>query len=394
MPQPAIRTPRPSSALRIDQDPRVHLRHLDSLFEQWSATGSVPRGVREEVARSWLRQPADLRGPDYRPTDEVANRRSADPLLNHAATSLRERLLLSCTDTATELVLCDRDGVVLWVAGPPQVRRRSESLGFVEGASWTEKSVGTNALGTAMADRAPIQIFGSEHSHPGHHGWVCTGAPIIDPRDDSALGAITLSGGLRTAHPHTLSLVCSTLDAVNAELRTLHRDGLRTRSADAAGFLGPPGTESLVVDRNGWVIATRGLAVSDRLFIPGGLDAGAVWIPSLGHFEARAVGDLWQLQRSHNRAVALVLSAEPPRAHITFDDSEPATHPLTKRQFDLLRILAQNPAGLSARELSAALYGGGDHTVTVRAEVSRIRRTLGSLLLPRPYRLTVPATIA
>lgn len=389
MPHPLTR---PSSALRIDQDPRVHLRHLDSLFEQWSATGAVPTGVREEVARSWQRQPTEYRGPDYRPADEVAQRREADPLLTHASAALRERLLVSCTDTATELVLCDSDGVVLWVAGPPNVRRRSESLGFVEGASWTEKAVGTNALGTAMADRSAVQIFGSEHAHPSHHSWVCTGAPIIDPRDESVLGAITLSGGLRTAHPHTLSLVCSTLDAVNAELRMIHRDDLRSRSDAAAGLLGPPGADALVVDGNGWVIATRGIAVSDRLFLPGGLSAGTVWIPSLGHFDAQPAGDLWQLRRSAKNATSLVLQAEPPAALVTFDDSEQATHPLTRRQFDLLRIVAAHPAGLSARELSTQMYGGGDHTVTIRAEVSRIRRTLGPLLAPRPYRLTVPAT--
>ncbi|WP_207842704.1 helix-turn-helix domain-containing protein [Williamsia soli] len=389
MPPPLTR---PSSALRIDQDPRVHLRHLDSLFEQWSSTGAVPTGVREEVARSWQRQPAHYRGADYRPADEVARRRDADPLLNHASAALRERLLTSCTDTATELVLCDSDGVVLWVAGPPNVRKRSENLGFVEGASWTEKAVGTNALGTAMADRSPVQIFGSEHAHPSHHSWVCTGAPIIDPRDESVLGAITLSGGLRTAHPHTLSLVCSTLDAVNAELRMIHQDGLRGRSDAASGLLGPPGADSLVVDGNGWVIATRGIAVSDRLFIPGGLASGTVWIPSLGHFDAQAVGDLWQLRRATRNATSLILQAEPPCALVSFDDQEQATHPLTRRQFDLLRILAAHPAGLSARELATKLYGGGDHTVTVRAEVSRIRRSLGPLLAQRPYRLTVPAS--
>lgn len=389
MPPPLTR---PSSALRIDQDPRVHLRHLDSLFEQWSSTGAVPTGVRDEVARSWERQPAQYRGPDYRPADEVALRRDADPLLNHASAALRERLLTSCTDTATELVLCDSDGVVLWVAGPPNVRKRSENLGFVEGASWTEKAVGTNALGTAMADRSPVQIFGSEHSHPSHHSWVCTGAPIIDPRDESVLGAITLSGGLRTAHPHTLSLVCSTLDAVNAELRLLHRDDLRSRSDAAARLLGTGAGDALVVDRHGWVIATRGIAVSDRLFIPGGLHTGTVWIPSLGHFDAQAAGDLWHLRRADKHATALILQSEPPSARISSDDGEQVTHPLTRRQYDLLRILAAHPLGRSARELSTALYGDGDHTVTVRAEVSRIRRTLGPLLAPRPYRLTVPAT--
>ena len=44
-------------------------------------------------------------------------------------------------------------------------------------------------------------------------------------------------------------------------------------------------------------------------------------------------------------------------------------------------------AGLDAGALSAALYGDRDHLVTVRAEMSRLRRSLGGLLLARPYRI-------
>ena len=45
------------------------------------------------------------------------------------------------------------------------------------------------------------------------------------------------------------------------------------------------------------------------------------------------------------------------------------------------------PAGLSAEALSRALYGDAEHVVTVRAEVSRLRRLLGALVNTRPYRL-------
>ena len=44
-------------------------------------------------------------------------------------------------------------------------------------------------------------------------------------------------------------------------------------------------------------------------------------------------------------------------------------------------------AGLDAGALSTALYGDREHLVTVRAEMSRLRRSLGGLLLARPYRI-------
>ena len=49
--------------------------------------------------------------------------------------------------------------------------------------------------------------------------------------------------------------------------------------------------------------------------------------------------------------------------------------------------LDEEMAGLDAAALSRALYGDREHVVTVRVEMSRLRRTLGGLLLARPYRI-------
>jgi hypothetical protein len=51
---------------------------------------------------------------------------------------------------------------------------------------------------------------------------------------------------------------------------------------------------------------------------------------------------------------------------------------------------------MSVAELSEALYGDPDHAVAVRAELSRLRRVLGSILDSRPYRPadTVRLTLA
>jgi hypothetical protein len=55
--------------------------------------------------------------------------------------------------------------------------------------------------------------------------------------------------------------------------------------------------------------------------------------------------------------------------------------------------LAAAPAGRTAAELAGDLFGDPARTVTVRAEVSRLRRTLGPLLLHQPYRLGVPVEV-
>ncbi|MFF0498370.1 hypothetical protein ACFYU5_18320 [Nocardia aobensis] len=45
-------------------------------------------------------------------------------------------------------------------------------------------------------------------------------------------------------------------------------------------------------------------------------------------------------------------------------------------------------AGLSVTEISTAIHGDPDHAVAIRAELSRLRRILGSVIDSRPYRIS------
>ncbi|MBT2507835.1 GAF domain-containing protein [Streptomyces sp. ISL-98] len=65
---------------------------------------------------------------------------------------------------------------------------------------------------------------------------------------------------------------------------------------------------------------------------------------------------------------------------------------LSRRHSEILVLLARHPEGLTGDELLIALYEDESVTpVTLRAELSRLRRLLGpALLLSRPYRLASP----
>jgi len=67
------------------------------------------------------------------------------------------------------------------------------------------------------------------------------------------------------------------------------------------------------------------------------------------------------------------------------------TQRLSLRHAELLVLLAERPDGSTADELAVLLAPGALSDVTVRAEVSRLRRVVGPLLDDgRPYRLAVP----
>ncbi|UQI44690.1 GAF domain-containing protein [Streptomyces sp. HU2014] len=64
---------------------------------------------------------------------------------------------------------------------------------------------------------------------------------------------------------------------------------------------------------------------------------------------------------------------------------------LGRRHSEILVLLADHPAGLTGDQLTAGLYGDRPvPPVTLRAELSRLRRLVGPLLGSRPYRLCAP----
>ncbi|MFI9204298.1 GAF domain-containing protein [Streptomyces sp. NPDC053048] len=64
---------------------------------------------------------------------------------------------------------------------------------------------------------------------------------------------------------------------------------------------------------------------------------------------------------------------------------------LGRRHSEILVLLAAHPEGMTGDRLAAELYGERPvPPVTLRAELSRLRRLVGALVDSRPYRLSVP----
>ena len=61
---------------------------------------------------------------------------------------------------------------------------------------------------------------------------------------------------------------------------------------------------------------------------------------------------------------------------------------LSPRHAELLYVLAVHRDGRSAAQLAQDVFGDPTRTVTIRAEMSRLRRHLAQVLAHRPYRFT------
>ncbi|MET9009779.1 GAF domain-containing protein [Streptomyces olivaceoviridis] len=363
-------------------------------------TRLAPRPVIEQSWGRMLRSGVDPER-DFRsgllPSDEVRRRREESPL-RHVLPVLREGLL-SVADVAQHImVVADADGRVLWREGVPSVLRKADGLGFELGADWREDVVGTNGVGTPAVVRRPVQVFAGEHFVRSHVSWTCSGAPITDPRDGRLLGVVDVSGPLETMHPATLAWVDSVAKLAEARLRELHLASLERLRVVAAPVLARLAGRALVVDRDGWAAAVTGMPYVRRVTLPRALAPGRRWLPSLGSCAVEPLAGGWLLRaeeepRAGARRIVLDL-ARPGRRTVTVTASAGSwSRELSPRHAELLFLLTEHRAGRGAAGLAEDLFGDPSRTVTVRAEMSRIRRYLGELLQHRPYRFRDDAEV-
>lgn len=289
------------------------------------------------------------------------------------------------------VVIADREGRVLWRRGGPQIRSLADRLGFVLGSAWTEGNVGTNAIGTSLVLDAPVQIRGGEHYVESHTKWGCAAAPLHDPWTGRVLGVIDVSGPSRTLHPAELAMVQMSARLGRLEVRDQHRARLERLRVDTAGVLERLGGGcGLVVDCAGHVAAARGLAAPERVSLPAAVAPGTLWLAGLGHAVAEPLPGGWLLRLGDDAAGSVtdvLLDLDGPAHLVVTGDSGQWRYDLTPRHSEiLLSLVAAGSQGRTAADLADDLFAARDRVVTVRAELSRLRHTLGALLLARPYR--------
>lgn len=213
-------------AIDASTDRRDHAKALARTHFAMASGGSSPAApgvdLRSVVTRSWQRSAAagvDPNGalaPQVLEAGTVARHWSEHPL--SAAEPIVRHLLEEMGDATNLAAICDRDGTLLWIDGGPAAVARAAEGGIVPGTLWSEQAVGTNGLGTALAERHPVQIFSAEHFAAPMHTWVCSSAPIRDPLNGQILGVLDITGDFSTAHPHSLAVVSLAARAIERQL--------------------------------------------------------------------------------------------------------------------------------------------------------------------------------
>lgn len=204
------------------------------MFHETSRTGEEVRPV---IAESWKRCKAVGVDPwkesgDLVSPEELEARLAARKTLVSIARPLMESIYSIIKSSVYSIVLSDQEGVILHVVLNEHIEPHSKKINFVVGAKWDEWSVGTNAMGTALAEDKPIQIVGGEHYCRAHHAWTCSAAPIHDS-SGAVIGCLDLSGKAEDDHIHTFGIAVSAAKSIEEQLSIMETDQLMNTVFDS-----------------------------------------------------------------------------------------------------------------------------------------------------------------
>ncbi|MBU2877624.1 sigma-54-dependent Fis family transcriptional regulator [Aliiglaciecola lipolytica] len=98
-------------------------------------------------------------------------------IAKHGVTGLAKRI----SNAGFSVVLTDETGLTLDAKIPNSIREKCQKSGLRVGAGWSEKQVGTNGIGTCLAEKESIIVHQHEHFFAEQSQLSCSVTPIFDP---------------------------------------------------------------------------------------------------------------------------------------------------------------------------------------------------------------------
>jgi len=194
--------------------PLVSMVKIKQARDYFFSHGTVPAGlVPEAIVRSWQRSmtsgvPADddTRGIGTLSGAELASLKEKNRDLLAHSLPVMENLYEQIIHSSSKVLLADAAGVVLHAIGDPDFLGRARKVSLQPGGVWAEDVRGTNAIGTALLEQAPMVVHSAEHFITANHFLTCSASPLFDPYG-RIMGVLDVSGDGRGHQRHTMALV-------------------------------------------------------------------------------------------------------------------------------------------------------------------------------------------
>lgn len=175
-------------------------------------TGAIPPPGEDSLLKAHERSQAfgvaATDDPDFSSLTHTQLRHALDEnrlLLDHALPAM-QTLYGQIANTGNVVVLSSAQGVLLRTLGDADFEEKASKVALLPGVDWSERTKGTNAVGTALSEQQPVTVHGKQHFLIANKILACSCAPIFDPEGE-LLGALDVTGDHRSHHQHTLALV-------------------------------------------------------------------------------------------------------------------------------------------------------------------------------------------
>jgi transcriptional regulator of acetoin/glycerol metabolism len=217
------------------------------------------------IERSWRRclasglSPQDPVAFDVVPREQMRRVAEANHALVTAARPVLEQLGRAIASTRYFAILTNQEGVVVDAHGPIDAQDARAALITRVGVDLSERSVGTTAIGAALAELQPVWLHRGEHFFQATGCYSCAGAPLFGP-DGACVGMLDLTGIDAAERPELKHLVAQSARSIENALTLARPHRLVLRLNWPGRLLGDDDDGLVCLDGDGWVTGSNGAA--------------------------------------------------------------------------------------------------------------------------------------
>ncbi len=231
----------------------------------------MPGWVAPWVERSWQRclnsglQPGSQVSFSQVTALKLRHTREANHSLIAAAQPMLQNLARAIVNTRYFAILTNAEGVVVDACGAIDHTDPRAHLITRVGTDLSERSIGTTAIGTALAELQPVWLHRGEHFFEATSVYSCAGAPLFGP-DGACVGMLDVTGVEAQERPELKHLVMQSASKIENALVTAVPHALLLRLNWPGNALGSDADGLLCLDAEGWITGANPVA---RQMVPG-----------------------------------------------------------------------------------------------------------------------------
>jgi len=197
---------------------------MENYWKRFINGESIEAEVTPSIYRSWQRSlefnvdHSLVSNEDILSTPSLNQRRDTQETLIRASEPVLPYIFSLLGNTNYTVLLGDNDGYIIEAIGDAPFMSKAQKVNLSPGASWREEVRGTNAIGTALSDNAPISVFGWEHFVHDNNFLACWAAPIQNSQG-SPLGVLDISGEVSPNRQKILTIAMMGASIIEKNLR-------------------------------------------------------------------------------------------------------------------------------------------------------------------------------